>query len=60
MSKYLTTLALIVGGIFPTIMDVGNTHLLNPDWESHAPSSSGLDALNKLPNLSLGDVFAVD
>ena len=36
MSKYLTTLALIVGGIFPIIMDVGNTHLLNPDWESHA------------------------
>ena len=36
MSKYITTLCLIVGGIVPIIVDVGPSHLLNPDWDAHA------------------------
>ena len=36
MSIYITTLCLIVGGIVPIIVDVGPSHLLNPDWDAHA------------------------
>ena len=36
MSKYVTTMCLIVGGIVPIIVDTGSSHLLNPDWDSHA------------------------
>ena len=36
MSKYLTTIALLAGGIAPIIADVSNTHLFNPDWDAHA------------------------
>ena len=36
MSKYITTLCLIVGGIIPIIVDIGPSHLLNPDWDAHA------------------------
>ena len=36
MTKYLTTLCLIGGGILPFLVDVNTSHLLNPDWDSHA------------------------
>ena len=36
MTKYLTTLCLIGGGILPVLVDVNTSHLLNPDWDSHA------------------------
>ena len=36
MTKYLTTLCLICGGILPILVDVNTSHLLNPDWDSHA------------------------
>ena len=36
MTKYLTTLCLIGGGILPILVDVNASHLLNPDWDSHA------------------------
>lgn len=36
MSKYLTTIALIAAGFGPLFIDVGSTHLLNPDWDAHA------------------------
>ena len=36
MSKYLTTICLILGSILPIVIDTGQTHLLNPDWDEHA------------------------
>ena len=36
MTKYLTTLSLFAGGILPVLVDVNPSHLLNPDWDSHA------------------------
>ena len=36
MSKYITTLCLIFGGILPIIVDIGSSHLFNPDWDAHA------------------------
>ena len=36
MGKYITTLCLIVGGIAPIIVDIGSSHLFNPDWDAHA------------------------
>ena len=36
MGKYITTLCLIVGGIVPIIVDIGSSHLFNPDWDEHA------------------------
>jgi len=36
MGKYITTLCLIVGGIFPIIVDIGSSHLFNPNWDAHA------------------------
>ena len=36
MTKYLTTLCLMAGGILPVLVDVNPSHLLNPDWDSHA------------------------
>ena len=36
MSKYLTSIALISAGLGPLLIDVGITHLLNPDWDAHA------------------------
>jgi|TARA_B100001758_G_scaffold96353_1_gene82340 hypothetical protein len=36
VTKYLTTLCLIGGGILPILVDVNTSHLLNPDWDSHA------------------------
>ena len=35
-SKYLTTICLLLGTILPLIVDTGNTHLLNPDWDAHS------------------------
>ena len=35
MTKHLTTLCLIGGGILPVLVDVNTSHLLNPDWDSH-------------------------
>lgn len=36
MSKYFTSIALICAGLGPLLIDVGITHLLNPDWDAHA------------------------
>ena len=36
MGKYITTFCLIVGGIVPVIVDIGSSHLFNPDWDEHA------------------------
>ena len=36
MTKILTTICLISGGIMPILVDVSTSHLLNPDWDSHA------------------------
>ena len=36
MTKCLTTLCLLAGGILPVLVDVNPSHLLNPDWDSHA------------------------
>ncbi len=36
MSKYFTSIALICAGLGPLPIDVGITHLLNPDWDAHA------------------------
>ena len=36
MSKYLTTIALMAAGLGPLLLDIGNTHLFNPDWDAHA------------------------
>ena len=36
MSKYITTLCLLCGGVLPILVDVNTSHLLNPDWDSHA------------------------
>ena len=35
MTKCLTTLCLLAGGILPVLVDVNPSHLLNPDWDSH-------------------------
>ena len=36
MSKYFTSIALICAGLGPLFIDVGITHLQNPDWDAHA------------------------
>jgi len=36
VSKYFTSIALICAGLGPLSIDVGITHLLNPDWDAHA------------------------
>ena len=36
MSKYITTMCLIIGGIVPIIVDTSASHLFNPDWDAHA------------------------
>ena len=36
ISKYLTTICLLLGTILPLIVDTGSTHLLNPDWDAHS------------------------
>ena len=34
--KLLTSLCLILAGIGPLLLDIGDTHLFNPDWDAHA------------------------
>ena len=36
ISKYLTSICLLLGTIIPLIVDTGYTHLLNPDWDAHS------------------------
>ena len=36
MSKYLTSIALMAAGLGPLLIDIGATHLFNPDWDAHA------------------------
>ena len=36
MSKWLTTICLILGSLLPIAVDTGNTHLFNPDWDEHS------------------------
>ena len=36
MGKYITSLCLLVGGIVPIVVDIGSSHLFNPDWDAHA------------------------
>ena len=36
ISKYLTSICLLLGTIIPLIVDTGNTHLLNPDCDAHS------------------------
>ena len=36
MSKSFTSIALICAGLGPLLIDVGITHLQNPDWDAHA------------------------
>jgi hypothetical protein len=36
LSKYFTSIALICAGLGPLLIDVGITHLQNPDWDAHA------------------------
>ena len=36
MSKWLTTICLIIGSLLPIAVDTGHTHLLNPDWDEHS------------------------
>ena len=34
--KLLTSLCLILAGIGPLFLDIGDTHLFNPDWDEHS------------------------
>ena len=34
--KLLTSLCLILAGIGPLLLDIGDTHLFNPDWDEHS------------------------
>ena len=36
ISKYVTTICLLLGTMLPLIVDTGSTHLLNPDWDAHS------------------------
>jgi len=36
VTKYITTFCLLCGGVLPILVDVNISHLLNPDWDSHA------------------------
>ena len=36
MGKYITSLCLLVGGMVPIVVDIGSSHLFNPDWDAHA------------------------
>jgi hypothetical protein len=36
LSKYFTSIALICAGLGPLLIDVGITHIQNPDWDAHA------------------------
>ena len=34
--RLLTSLCLILAGIGPLLLDMGDTHLFNPDWDEHS------------------------
>ena len=34
--KLLTSLCLILAGMGPLLLDIGDTHLFNPDWDEHS------------------------
>jgi len=34
--RLLTSLCLILAGIGPLLLDIGDTHLFNPDWDEHS------------------------
>ena len=34
--KLLTSLCLILAGIGPLLLDIGETHLFNPNWDEHS------------------------
>lgn len=34
--KLLTSLCLILAGMGPLLLDIGNTHLFNPNWDEHS------------------------
>ena len=34
--KLLTSLCLILAGIGPLLLDIGDTHLFNPNWDEHS------------------------
>ena len=34
--KLLTSLCLILAGIGPLLLDIGDTHLFNPDWDEYS------------------------
>ena len=36
MPKLLTSLCLVLAGIGPLLLDIGDTHLFNPDWDEHS------------------------
>ena len=36
IAKLLTSLCLILAGIGPLLLDIGDTHLFNPDWDEHS------------------------
>ena len=36
MIRILTTFCLVAAGFGPLLLDIGDTHLFNPDWDEHA------------------------
>jgi hypothetical protein len=34
--KILTSVCLILAGIGPLLLDIGDTHLFNPSWDEHS------------------------
>jgi len=36
IAKVLTSLCLILAGMGPLLLDIGDTHLFNPDWDEHS------------------------
>jgi len=36
IAKILTSLCLILAGMGPLLLDIGDTHLFNPNWDEHS------------------------
>jgi len=36
IAKVLTSLCLILAGMGPLLLDIGDTHLFNPNWDEHS------------------------
>ena len=36
IAKLLTSLCLILAGMGPLLLDIGDTHLFNPNWDEHS------------------------